>query len=299
MKVLFLIVNTVCDLACRDCFYTRGYEKRTPERIKKEDAGLFATKIADNGFTTVILTGGDPLMSKFKDDTYALIDALKRLKLKVIINTSAAKLTAKDIETLAKLKVDRVDISINSHIREIHNLERGCFDETIWALKEMLRAKIPVSTTTVITELNAKDAADTLKQLQNLGVEDVRYQPLFVENCKQNYDVIGNGMLECAKVSHNTHTVCYLQQCLKAYTDGRLLVSARCQMGRKYFVCDSAGDLFPCFHRVQDCFGNILTDSCETITEKLQSSAYFNGWNRGCFGKHCVSLFDNPNFWRW
>ena len=105
MKVLFLVVNTICDMACKDCFYTRGYEQRVKDRIKPERAKEFANRIVTNGFTSVILTGGDPLSSQFKHETYKLVEELKARDLKVLINTSAAKLNKADVNAIVRLNI--------------------------------------------------------------------------------------------------------------------------------------------------------------------------------------------------
>ena len=119
--VLFFIIHTKCDLCCKDCFYSKGYEKRDSSELKLEDIELFVKKVYDLSFKTIILTGGDPLYSKRKYVTYALIECLKKYKLRVIINTSGAKLNSIDIQTLINLNVDRIDFSINSLDENIHN----------------------------------------------------------------------------------------------------------------------------------------------------------------------------------
>jgi MoaA/NifB/PqqE/SkfB family radical SAM enzyme len=299
MKVLFLIVSTICDIACKDCFYTIGYEQRSPDRIRPEQAKDFAYKIAKNGFTSVILTGGDPLSSQFKHETYALVRELKAQNLRVLINTSAARLNEVDINTIINLSIDRVDISINSYIKEIHNFERGFFDDAAWTIKSLINNDYQsISTTTVITEENAIYAPDTLKWLISLGIKDVRYQPIFKLGDRQNYTKLEEAMKKCAEVCKKDHTEYYLAQCHAAYHKRDQQQSSICQMGKTYFVSDSLGNLSPCFHQTDTIFGNILTDSAELINANIETSRFSKYANQHCFGKHCVSLFDNPIFWR-
>ena|GEM_PF-5547164 len=102
MKVLFLLINSVCDISCTYCFYTPGHEKRSGFRVHPKRASHIAEKIASAGFNTVILSGGDPLHSRLKHETYILVRELKMRGLRVIINTSAACLDM-DIEIIKEM----------------------------------------------------------------------------------------------------------------------------------------------------------------------------------------------------
>lgn len=292
--VLFLNVNNVCDLCCSYCFYTIGHEKRDPSYIHSCQAETFASTIQELGFGCVILSGGDPLCSKLKEHTYSLIEHLKKRGLRVIINTSGAKLGDDDYERLIALEVDRIDVSINSCDEVIHNLERGYYQDAV-RLIDTLQKKgyTKLSTTTVITQSNALLAAHTLRWLLDKGVEDVRYQPVFSKEA-QDYEMLGNAMDECRNVVNKPHTNKYVQLCHDAYTNPEFRVND-CQMGKSYFVCDARGNLYPCFH-IDESLANILTDDREFVKEQMSKS---EKTKRGaCFGRHCVSLFDNPVFWK-
>jgi len=289
----------MCDMACSHCFYTIGHEHRSTDRVKPELAKKFAACIKNNGFTSVILTGGDPLCSSFKHETYELVRELKTHGLRVLINTSAAKLDESDINNIIELGVDRIDISINSYIREVHNSERGYFDDAIWTIKGLIdRGYNSISTTTVITESNAPYAADTLKWLIALGVEDARYQPVYLIDDGQNYGPIEKALTECSKVYAKAHTKNYLDECHAAYYHERQNGLSICQMGKTYFICDSVGNISPCFHRMDVQFGNILTDPPQDIEANIAGSHFSKQSHVDCFGKHCISLYDNPIFWR-
>lgn len=299
MRSLFLIVNTMCDLNCRNCFYTTGYEKRTSAKITREKIPNFTRAIIANNFSCVLLTGGDPLASMYKEEAFALIDALKQLGVKVIVNTSAVKLDMSDIEKIIELKVDRLDISINSFKRDIHNYERGLFDDTIWSIKTLLANGFThVSTTTVVSEYNAEYVAQTLEWLLGIGVESVHYQPLFRYGITQNYEVIKRALDACAKVSAKDYTVNYLAQCEVAYAGGRQIEGSFCHMGERNFVCDASGYLTPCFHRPDVVFGNILTEQPIEIDRQIEVWKTVGTGEMPCFGRHCASLFDGASAWK-
>lgn len=292
--VLFLNVNNVCDLCCSYCFYTIGHEKRDPSFIHSCQAKTFACTIRELGFGCVILSGGDPLCSKLKEHTYSLIKHLKECGLHVIINTSGAKLDDNDYERLIALGVDRIDISINSYDEAMHNLERGYYQDAVRLIDTMQKkGYTKLSTTTVITQKNAHLAARTLCWLLSKGVEDVRYQPVFSKE-SQDFGVLGKAMDECRSVANKSHTDKYVQLCRDAYTNPDFRVND-CQMGKSYFVCDARGNLYPCFH-IDESLANILTDDLEFVKEQMSKSEKTT--RSACFGRHCVSLFDNPTFWK-
>ncbi len=299
MKVLFLSVNSRCDMACKYCFYTIGHEKRLGGRIEPKQAKAFAEAIKANGFTSVILTGGDPFYSKYKNETFELIKELKEIGLRVLVNTSGAGLNARDLNRIVALNIDRVDISINSLDAETHNQERGHFEDAIGTITGLVARGYArkLSTTTVVTPENAKLAAKTIEFLQHLGVEDTRYQPVFLKT-DQDYAPLEQALDECAAVCHKPHTDNYLEQCKRAYNGEKSLANSVCQMGRSYFVSDCYGNLTPCFHRGDIILGNMFLNSPEEIDDHIASSVPCASTHPRCFGKHCVSLYDNPLYWK-
>ena len=181
MKSLFLLANSVCDIACTYCFYHTGHLKRSNIRIKPLDVNHVAERIIAAGFDTVILTGGEPLKSNLKHETYTLIRELKKKECKVIINTSGAYLDENDLDTIIGLGVDRVDVSIDSCVPSIHNEQRGHIDDAVWTIETLIyKGYRNISTTTVVTERSAVHLIETIELLRKIGVEDVRVQRVFL-----------------------------------------------------------------------------------------------------------------------
>ena len=293
--ILFLLVNSMCDLCCSYCFYTIGHEKRDSSYIDGQKAEVFANAINRIGFKSVILTGGDPLYSGLKEHSYVLIEELKKRGIRVLINTSGAKLEDADYDCLVQLGVDRIDISINSYDEAIHNSERGYYQDAVRLIDEMhKRGYRKLATTTVITPTNSSLAASTLSWLLDKGVEDVRFQPVFIAKELQDYSTIGCTMNACMKIASKPHTERYVRLCEEAFTDPNCKVDD-CRMGKSYFVCNAKGDLHPCFH-VDEKLCNILSDDLDFIRMQIRKSS--DSKRGACFGKHCVSLFDNPIFWK-
>lgn len=300
MKCLFLITNSACDVTCAYCFYTTGYEKRFPKRIRPEQAGQVAGRITDVGFRTVILTGGDPLHSKLKHETYVLIRELKARERKVIVNTSAAFLDDADLDTIVALGIDRIDVSIDSHQADIHNAQRGRHADAVRTITGLIeRGYHSIGTTTVVTEANASTLAETVRWLRDLGVEDVRIQRAFLpDEAGDSRELVTLGMRQAGSHLPSPHVRNYIELTEQAFSNERPLPMASCRMGKEYFVCDAAGTLTPCFHRSDIMLGNLFSDPVDRLQEMLETNALTPYILPPCFGNHCTSLFDNPRFWR-
>ena len=298
-RTLFLVTNYTCDLHCKYCFYTIGIEARKQEYLKAQDAPIFAKKIRENDFSRVILTGGDPLSSTMKQETFKIISALKEEKLDVVINTSGAFLSKEDIKKLLELNIDRIDISLNSKYGYIHDEERGAFCDSINSIT-MLKGSgyNSISTATVITNLNAPFILESIEWIrEELEVQDTGIQPVYWGN-SYDYSRVIKVLEELKVFERQDYTRKYLQLCISVYRNEKLEISPHCLMGREIFVCDCLGNLTPCFHREDYQLGNLLSDSPHTINAYIKRFQRENEKLPTCFSRKCISLFNNDGNWR-
>jgi MoaA/NifB/PqqE/SkfB family radical SAM enzyme len=300
MKALFLLVNSMCDIACKYCFYTTGHEKRSRYRVRPEIADQVVEKIASVGFNAVILSGGDPLHSQLKHETFMLVRKLKARGLKVIINTSATRLGEDDFDTIISLEVDRMDVSIDSYDAAIHDAQRGCHADVVSGITALLRkGYCNVATTTVVTNLNASKLLDTIIWLRELGVEDVRIQRAFLPgNVFEADHQIVQAMHDAEPFLRASHTHKYIELTENAFKGQSAPCLAQCRMGKEYFVCNARGILTPCFHREKIVLGNLFKDPADMLIRNLECHELEMYDVPPCFGSHCASLFDIPTFWR-
>lgn len=109
---------------------------------------------------------------------------------KVTIITNATLLDSEKIKLLAKLKVDLIEITINSYNKEIHeniNGIKGSFEKSIQSIKEIIDNEIEVVVPIVITKYNVKDIDKTLEFIYNLGIKRIMIN---------RYNIGGNGCNE-------------------------------------------------------------------------------------------------------
>ena len=310
-KSLLLLCNTQCDIACRYCFYTTGHEKRDSRKLSAHTAVSFAEKLLALGFSNVVLTGGDPLSRKYRSTALEVTKIFQEAGLTVIINSSGSHITDEDCDRIVEVNPFRVDVSVDSHLEEVHNGLRGRYADAIFLIKGLLaRGYRSVVTTTVVSGKNADTAADTIKFLRSLGVQDARVQPVFLPGqdtaelkaleLRLNERFFAELSDLYSSDSSRSFYPNYLKWWRQFYGDGQNAVVERptCQMGKRTFVCDASGNISACFHRSDVQLGNLMQDSLEDIQHKLNSHVLINDNLPGCVGKHCVSLFDHAGSWK-
>lgn len=109
---------------------------------------------------------------------------------RVTIITNATLLDSEKIKLLAKLKVDLMEITINSYNKTIHeniNGIKGYFDKSIYAIKNLIANNIEVVVPIVITKYNVNDLEKTLEFIYNLGIKRIMIN---------RYNIGGNGCNE-------------------------------------------------------------------------------------------------------
>lgn len=109
---------------------------------------------------------------------------------KVTIITNATLVDSEKINLLAKLKVDLIEITINSYNKNIHeniNGIKGSFEKTIQSIKEFMNNGIEVVVPIVITKYNVSDIDKTLEFIYNLGIKRIMIN---------RYNIGGNGCNE-------------------------------------------------------------------------------------------------------
>lgn len=134
-----------CNLRCRYCGL---WKRNSPEMTTKQIFNLIDESEKDTAF--VYLSGGEPLLRK---DIKEIIDYIaKKDGIFTVLFTNGTLIKEKinDIKN-----IDLVNISLDGP-REIHDNIRGkgSFDKAIEAIKLLKENKIPVSTETVISNVN-------------------------------------------------------------------------------------------------------------------------------------------------
>lgn len=169
-------MTTLCNLNCKYCY---NYWKKNNENLAGVESfnPLKTLKqfIKNVKCKEVTFSGGEPT-TNFKE----LLDCIMYLKArnyKVTIITNATLLDSENVDILAKLKVDLLEITINSYKKEIHerlNGIEGSFEKSIQIIKEAKKKGIEVVVPIVLTKYNVKEIDKTLNLIYNeLGVSRI------------------------------------------------------------------------------------------------------------------------------
>jgi radical SAM protein with 4Fe4S-binding SPASM domain len=129
-------------------------------------------KVKDAAIFIVTFTGGEPTL---RDDLPPLLQYAQNSGLVSGLITNGRKLSDKGyVKSLADAGLDFVQITVESHIPEVHDkmtCSPGSWNETVEGLRNALESKIYVSTNTTLTRLNVDGALETMEFLKNLGVK--------------------------------------------------------------------------------------------------------------------------------
>lgn len=280
-------MTTLCNLKCRYCY---NYWKKDNEDLKqiqeynpKKTLKQFMKSVKCNEVT---FSGGEPT-TNFEE----LIDCImysKARNKRVTIITNATLLDEEKIDILARLKVDLIEITINSCDEQIHesiNGIKGSFNKSIENIRRIQSKGIEVVTPIVVTKYNCKNIRETLEYLKNLGIKRLMINRYNIggEGCNKPEDVLPDfkelkdAFKECNEFAKNNDIKMYslvcTPHCVLDPKDYPNIVFSNCSIGnlnRRYTLTRN-GDIRYCNHS-PEIIGNVYENKMKEIlkSKKLQ-----------------------------
>lgn len=273
-------MTTLCNLKCKYCY---NYWKKDNEDLKeiqecnsKKTLKQFMKSVKCNEVT---FSGGEPT-TDFKE----LIDCIMYVKSrnkKVTIITNATLLDEEKIDILAKLKVDLIEITINSFNEQRHesiNGIKGAFNKSINNIKRIQSRGIEVVVPIVVTKYNCKDIKETLEYLRNLEIKRIMVNRYNIggEGCNKpekilpNFEELKMVFKECNEFAkkHNMkiYSLVCTPHCVLDPKDYPNIVFSNCGIGniiRRYTLTRS-GDVRYCNHS-PEVIGNVYKNKMKEI----------------------------------
>ena len=204
---------------------------------------------------------------------------------KVTIITNATLLDSEKIKLLAKLKVDLIEITINSYNSEIHeniNGIKGSFDKSIKSIKEIINNGIEVVVPIVITKYNVSDIDKTLEFIHSLGIKRIMINRYNIggNGCNEyneilaNFEELKNAYQKCQRFAEKYNIKLYslvcTPHCVLNPKDYPNIVFSNCGVNnlKRRYTLTRDGNIRYCNHS-PEIIGNIFDDR---MTDILKSS---------------------------
>lgn len=157
-----------CQNNCIHCY--AGGPHETPELSTAQWKEVI-DRLSDIGVFIVTFTGGEPTL---REDLPELILYAEKKGIVTGLITNGRKL--KDVsyaETLEKNGLDFVQVTLESHKAEVHDLmtgTKGSWRETVAGIRNAVKTNVYVTTNTTLSRHNAADFLETIDFLKKLGI---------------------------------------------------------------------------------------------------------------------------------
>jgi radical SAM protein with 4Fe4S-binding SPASM domain len=204
---LDLALTYRCNNDCAHCYNVRpilpsspfpsregGNGGLGPGELSTGDWKRVLDKAWELGIPHIIFTGGEPTL---REDLPELVAHAEQNGQITGLNTNARRLSApRYVEKLVVAGLDHVQITVESHDAEVHDLmvrTRGAFPQTIKGLKNALASPLYVMTNTTMLRTNAHTIPATLDFLADTGVPTVGLNALIYSG---RGSLVGTGLPE-------------------------------------------------------------------------------------------------------
>jgi radical SAM protein with 4Fe4S-binding SPASM domain len=262
-----------CNDDCAHCYNARP---RDYPEISTADWKRIIDRVWDLGIPHIVFTGGEPTL---RDDLPELISHAETNGQITGVNTNARRLSdPKFVEALVDVGLDHIQITVESHDHEIHDLmvgKRGAWRQTITGLRNVLNTPLYVMTNTTMLQENSPFLDETLDFLVTEGVPTIGLNALIYSG---HGLTVGTGLreselpplLDLARektIEHNQRLIWYTPTQYCNFDPQQLELGVKGCTAALYNMCvEPDGGVIPCQSYYQQ-LGNILNDPWESIWE--------------------------------
>lgn len=241
-------VTKYCNYHCKHCCASSS-KIDTKEELTTKDFYRILDELRDFGVKEIYFSGGEPFSRK---DMISILKKARKNDITCNISTNGSFLTKSIVKEIAELSLNKVHISLDSHLEKDFNEFRGgdYFIPTIKAIKLLKEQGIYVRVGTVIWKNNIHQLPQMIDFLQSLNVDEVVFNWLVkVGRLVENDNV-------CASLSEFDDTTKTILHYQKQY-EGKIKISMHrnqkfiasekiCPAGETFFYIDPQGYVSPC-----------------------------------------------------
>ncbi len=223
----------------------------------------------------VTFTGGEPTL---RDDLVELVQYAEEIGIIAGLVTNGRHLTKDLVDDLVKAGIDYVQITLESHLPEIHDQMvgvQGAWKETVAGLKRFIATDIYTITNTTLTQLNRPTITDTVAFLAKLGQKPFAMNGLIYSGSgrdvadkqaipEEELDEIITDIL--AEASEHDMRLIWYSPTMYCHFDPTEygLGPRRCSAAYSSLAIEPNAAVLPCQSYFEP-LGNILKDSWDTI----------------------------------
>lgn len=178
-QVVFDITNK-CNLRCLHCFNRSAENSICNRELSDKDVIALFKDLAKFRLLNICLCGGEPLLKK--DLIIKIVPIVRNVGTTVSMVTNGILLDAKTAHELKNVGMERIQISLDGKNKESHERLRqkeGSFADAIRAINTAVAAGFKdVAVAFTPTRFNIDEVEDVFKMCNELGVGQLRLQPL-------------------------------------------------------------------------------------------------------------------------
>ncbi len=266
-----LALHYACNNACSHCYNEPG--RKTMPSLPLAGWRRVLTKLYDIGVPYIIFTGGEPTLYPALVDLVSYAENLGQI---TGLNTNGRRLARAGFAAeLLKAGLDHVQVTINSHRRDLHNRIVGAeaFDETVSGIQTCLETGLHTLTNTTLITDNADEALDIVDFLHALGIRTFAMNGMIYSGCGARHPAALTDnqvapVLRKVQQRAEHHDMRFLW-----YTPTRYCHMSPLDLGLGIHFCNAAeysvcvepnGDVLPC-QSYYESAGNMLTDPWQRI----------------------------------
>ncbi len=168
LRLLAFEITKACNLACKHC---RATAQTTPseDELSTEEAKRLIEDLPRVGEPIIIFTGGEALL---REDLFELIEYADKCGVKSVLSSNGTTIDQKVVLKIKKSPLQRIAISLDGHIKQLHDELRGvggAFDRTLAGIRLLKENNIPFQINSTITKTNLPYVSEIYKFVCELG----------------------------------------------------------------------------------------------------------------------------------
>lgn len=274
---------TRCNQKCIHC-YCKGGPNAEPFALKLEQWYEIIDRLSEFGVFDVYITGGENFIY---EEFFSIAEYILSKRLGFGLSTNATLVTRKNIERLKKLKLKRIQVSLDGATAETYKFIRGVdmFRQAVQGIEKLSEFVEPVINT-VVNKKNINELESIIKLCSQYGVTRYKFFPQ--KNCGRT--------IENSEIVYNDKDIqnIIIPKCeelaQKHGVEIETLGKTNCGSGTSGFAVDHFGFAYPCIFGVEDStqkIGNVLSEDLNHIWFVSNSLNKFRQAEGGKFCHRC------------